>query len=236
MYTLLTSQKNEVFKIIQNFGLETANFSWDIGESTIPSKSKDLLAINGDVYFDKVPKLIYKEGQFYFQFELLKGQHRCTFSPGRETPFETHFPGPWVHLTNHIKDWLSNLQREIEAPNLWAEMEKYRISVSLDLPEQTRNESIPTYEAEEIANKLNMLADKIDELYELKKDQSKFVRSKLHYLAEAAKRQKSMDFFYTSIGVFGTIAMGLALEPNKTKELWQLMKSLVGPFLHLIGS
>lgn len=233
MYTLLKSQKNEVLKIIQKSGLEPANFLWVIGKYIVPSDDILTRGLIDNEY--EVPKLIYKYSQFHFQFEMLNGRHHCTFSPGREKPFEIQSPGSWLYLTNHIEEWLHYLKREIEAPDLWAEMEKYRISVSLALPEQVRNEPIPAYEAEEIANKLQELADKIDEQFDLDTEQNQFVRSKLDYLANAAKRQPSMDWVHTSIGVYVTIAMSLTLAPDKAGELWQLMKSLVGPFLHLIG-
>ena len=231
-YTLLKSQKNEVFKILQEVGLEPAHFSWaDI--DLMPSVDR------------VVPRLNYLDGKYYFQFQRDTGKSdlqfqrntgiACKFTPGQERTVQCGKATSWGDLRRHVKFWSTYLKREIEATDFWAEMEKYRISVSLALPEQVRNESIPAYEAEEIANKLQALADKIDELFELNTDQNQFVRSKLNYLAEAAKRQRSMDLVYTSIGVFGTIAMGLALTPGKTRELWQLMKSLIEPFLHLIG-
>jgi len=159
--------------------------------------------------------LNYLDGKYYFR----SSEGIFEFSPGEESIVQLAMGS----VENYVHLWSIYLRREIEAPNLWAEMEKYRISVSLALPEQVLNEPIPTHEAEEIANKMQALADKIDEQFELNTDQSQFVHSKLNYLAEAAKRQRSMDLVYTSIGFFGTIAMGLALTPDKTRELWQLM-------------
>jgi hypothetical protein len=234
MYTLLKSQKNEVLEIIQEYGLEPANFSWGIGNFTVPSNHPLTRGLIDEKF--EVPVLIFINTKFHFQFEMLNGKHHCTFSPGREKPFETQNPGLWLYLTNYVREWLANLKREIEAPDLWAEMEKYKTSVSLDFPEQVRNDPIPVYEAEEIAKKLKELADKIDELFELNTDQRRFVRKKLEYLAESARRQRSMDWVHTSIGVCVTIAMSLTLAPDKARELWQLMKSLIAPFIHLIGS
>lgn len=214
--TLLKTQKNRVFKNLQAEGLEPANFSW------VKVKSR---------YFT-VSKLNYLDGKYYFLFtpDLIE------FSPGEKSTVQNTEITYLDYGIQLVKTWSMYLKREIEAPDLWAEMEKYRISVSLVLPEQVRNESIPAYEAEEIASKLHALAGKIDELFELGTEQSQFVHSKLNYLAEAAKRQLSLDWVHTSIGVCITIAMSLAMPPDKTKELWQLMKSLIGPFLHLIGS
>jgi len=230
IYTLLKTQKNEIFTLIQDYDLEPANSIWN--NATIKVSSPNQGLVRGRY---RVPRLIYKNSDFYFQFELYPGGHKCLFSPGRDKPFNSEIHGSWVHLTNCIKEWLHNLKREIEAIDLWAEMEKYKTSVSLTLPEQVLNEPISVYEAERIADKLQELADKIEELFQLTKEQSQFVRSKLTYLSEVAKRQRSIDWVHTSIGVFATIAMGLALAPDQAKKLWELMKSIVG-FIHLIGS
>jgi hypothetical protein len=134
-----------------------------------------------------------------------------------------------------VREWLGYLKREIEAPDLWAEMGKYKTSVSLALPAQLLNEPISASEAEEIAEKIEILAEKIEQQFQLTSEQDKFVRNRLNYLAEAAKRQRSSDWVHTSIGVFVTIAMSLALAPERAKELWLLFKVILGGFIHLIG-
>lgn len=83
---------------------------------------------------------------------------------------------------------------------------------------------------------MQLLAEKIQEQFKLNEEQSKFVRSKLNYLADAAKRQPRRDWEFMFIGVFVNIAFYLVLEPVKAQQLWQLVKSIVGGFIHFIGS
>jgi hypothetical protein len=233
-HSLLISQQNEVLKVLQQVGLEPANFSWVIGEYRTPSK--EILTRGLTEVVHTCPKLKYQNSPFYFQFELPDGRHCCLFSPGSETPVEHQCPSSWDRQRECVRLWARCLKREIEAPDLWQEMHKYQASVSLAIPEQLLNEPIPVYEAEQVADKLHQLADKIEELFQLTAAQNQFVRSKLNYLAEAAKRQRSADWVHTSIGVFVAIAMGLSLEPDRAKELWQLIENIVGPFIHLLGS
>lgn len=233
-YTLLKSQKNEVFEIIQEQGLEPANFSWITGEYRIPSEhilTRDLIHC---VY--EVPKLIYqKNSQFYFQFELRNGRLHCTFSPSKDTPITKKLTRSWEEQKRYVKLWANCLKKEIEAPDLWAEIEKYRTTLPLLPGEQLVNEPIPAYEVEEIASKLNLLADKVEEQFKLTNEQNQFVRSKLNYLADAAKRQPRRDWENIFIAVIINIAFNLALEPAKAQQFWQLVKSIIGPFIHLIG-
>lgn len=230
-YKLLKTQKNEVFEFLESTNLEPANFSWTSVKSSLHSNLF-------------VPRLSHRDTRFYFQFDLggkpdsiirREENHCCEFSPGETVPILRQFPGSWAGLLGYFVQWLNNIKREIEAPDLWAEMEKYKVAFSLAPPEQILNEPIPTYEAEKISEKLSLLADKIEEQFKLTDEQNKFVRGKLNYLAEAVKRQRSIDFVYTVIGVSVTIATALALAPDKAKGLWELMKNLMGGFIHLIG-
>lgn len=219
-YTLLKTQKNEVFMILRERGFEPANFSW----------VADYLEVSDAL----VSRLNYLDGKYYFQFKMYGESGECWFSPGQEMAVHRE-PAPfWMGQKNSVKFWSDYLKREIDAPDLWAEMEKYKTSVSIALPEKLLNEPIPANEAEKISEQLSSLADKIEKQFELTNEQNQFVRSKLNYLAEAAKRQRSMDWAHTLIGVSVTIAMGLALAPDQAKELWELMRRL-GELIHLFG-
>ena len=218
-YELLKSQKNEVFEILQKAGLEPANFSWKWGE----------MADLGE--FIDVPRLEYLDGQYYFEFK----PDFSTFTPGRGEAISTERAGSWGMQRHHIREWVICLKREIEAPDLWAEMEKYKLSFSVTLPQRQVNEPISASEAEKISDKLSLLTNTIEQQFDLDAEHKKFVRSKLNYLAEAAKRQSGLDWVHTLIGVSVTIVLSLNLTPDKASELWQLIKSVLGPFIHLIG-
>lgn len=220
IHKLLKSQKNNIFEILRVAGLEPANFSWI--DSVLQSTDR------------VTPRLKYLDGEYYFRFDMFEGGHCCTFSPGEEEIVQWEKPGSWENQIHYVRVWIRCLKREIDAPDLWAEMEKYKTSVSIALPEQLLNEPIPANEAEKISEQLSSLADKIEKQFELTNEQNQFVRSKLNYLAEAAKRQRSMDWAHTLIGVSVTIAMGLALAPDQAKELWELMRRL-GELIHLFG-
>lgn len=231
-HKLLKSQKNEVFDILQTEGLEPADFSWTRAEAVL---KRDLL----------VPRLNHRDKRFYYQFDYggnpdsplgLEEKHFCEFSPGDSMSISRQYPGSWNSQLGYVLQWVNNLKKEIEAPDLWAEIEKYKPTLVLVPAERIVNEPIPAYEVEEISEKLSQLADMIEEQFKLNEDQNRFVRGKLEYLADAAKRQPRRDWENIFISVFITIAFQLALEPEKAQQFWQVVKSIVGPFIHLIGS
>lgn len=224
-HKLLKTQKNYVFKVLQKIGLEPANFSWKhqpTPDTSTPPPYKDIL----------IPKLEYLDGEYYYEF----GPYHYKFSPGQSESVEYKEVRSLDEQLFYVTQWAQNIKRQIEAPDLWAEIEKYRATLPLVTGEQLVNEPIPAYEAEEISSKLQLLADKIEEQFKLNEEQNQFVRSKLDYLADAAKRQPRRDWENIFIAVVINIAFQLALEPTKAQQLWQIVKSIVGEFIHFIGS
>lgn len=217
---LLKSHKNEVFHILQGANLDPANFSWSEVQSS--TSARPLI----------VSRLDYRDGHFYFQFD----NDVCIFSPGEGRAVQHLSTSFWEGQIEYTQKWAYRLKQEIDTPNLWQELEKYRPTFSLVPPEQLLNEPIPSYEVDEIVDKINELSDKMEQLFELTEEQNKFIRSRLKYLAEAAKRQGRLDWVHTCIGVLVTIATALAMAPAETTRLWQLVKNLLGGFIRLIGS
>ncbi len=223
--TLLKTQRNEVFKILQDAGLEVADFSW-VDVLAIRSKGGTVSCLN------------YKEGRLHFKFDydFLQDFWICEFSPGEEVPVEK------VRKIDSLEDmfgyvcmWAESLKEEIDAPDLWGEIQKYQPIFSLAPREQIVNEPIPAYEAEEISKALNKLTAKVTKHFQLSQEQGELVRFKLDYLSDAVKRQGRLDWVHTCIGVFITIAMGLAMAPEQAKELWTLFKEAMGHFVHLVA-
>jgi len=222
---LLKTQKNEIFQILLDADLEPANFSWTEEPSIT---CHDLI----------VSKLKYRDGHFYFQFDFSRNKlnRYCEFSPGEERAVEGEgIENSWLLQKNKVQEWAHLLKKEIDTPDLWQEIQKYQATFSLAPPAQLLNEPIPAYEAEKISNALQSLASQIEQQFELTNQQSKFVNSKLDYLAEAAKRQGHLDWIHTCIGVLITIAMALGMAPAQANRFWQLAKELLGQFIHLIG-
>ncbi|MCJ7458379.1 MAG: hypothetical protein MUP17_05250 [candidate division Zixibacteria bacterium] len=225
-HLLLKTQKNEIYKILLDTGLEPANFSW----SEEAGISHPALTVS---------RLKFRDGHFYFQFDFTDYlgtlRHYSRFSPGREKAVDDNYTDSWGAQRAYALEWARHLKREIEAPDLWQEIEKYQATFSLVPPTKLLNEPIPAYEADQIGEALRLLTGEIKKQFKLTTQQNEFVRSKLDYLADAAKRQPRLDWVHTCIGVLMTIAVGLAMAPQEASRLWQLFKNLLGKFIHLIG-
>lgn len=220
-YTLLRSQKNRVFQILREEGLEPAEFKWiecELGGTLV------------------VCRLNYRDGAYYYQFSWYELNSWCVVSPGRYRAIEYEHPTDWQEQETCFRNWARQLRREAEAPDLWGEMEKYKVVFSAVLPERLVNEPVPACEAEEISERMSLLADKIEQQLKLRSKESEFVHRKLGYLAEAAKRQRSADWAYASLGVFVAIATGLAMSRRRAKTLSELVQSELKGFIHLTAA
>ena len=222
---LLKSQKNEVFRILQEIGLDPANFEW--GEE---------ISIDGDSVISKLG--CYDEDFLItFDFYSYSGEENyyLTFRPGEDRAIQEEQIDDWKLALRYVYIWAACVKREIDAPDLWAEIGKYKNSISLAIPEDVSENPIPAFEVEEIEDRLSKLSDTIIARFDLQEDESKFVRQKLNYLSESAKKQPRRDWQLMLIGSLVSIAFNLALDSEKAKLLWQLAKDALNSVIYFLG-
>jgi len=79
-FTLLRSQRRRVFELLQDAGLEPAEFSW----------AKEEIA--GGIV---VSRLNYRDGTHYFQFSSHEMNAWCVVCPGRYRSIDYEYPKDW---------------------------------------------------------------------------------------------------------------------------------------------
>ncbi len=160
----------------------------------------------------------------------------CAASPGQFRSLDYEYPKTWEEQEGIFKKWVHWLKREVAAPDLWGELAKYTLALGVRVAEEGPNEPISAVEADRIAAALIRLAAAVVRELKLGVDESTLVRSKLQYLGEAARRQRSIDWVHTAIGVCASIAMAIYLPKDKTPDLWRLFQSELGWIIQLTGS
>lgn len=219
-YTLLRSQKKEVYEILLAGGLEPGEFSWskeEIAEALI------------------VSRLNHRQGQYYFQFSSYEMNAWCVACPGAFRSMDTGYPKNWNEQIAILRSWAHSLRRELDASDPWAELAKYKLAVDGQLPDGVVNEPIPAVEADGIGQALVRLADRIIQEFSPNQARAATVRDKLGYLAEAAERQRSRDWLYSVLGVCVTIAAVLSLSEREATKLWGLVEGELRQFIRLVG-
>jgi|GEM_PF-2934590 len=218
-YTLLRTQKRRVYEILRQAGLEPAEFSWSREE------------IAGSLI---VSKLSHRGGERYFLFSSYEMNSWCVACPGLFRSMDYHYPKSWEEQERIFRRWAECLKREVDSPDPWAEMAKYRLIPDGEPAAEIVNEPIPAIEAEQIGRALLRLGDSVTHELTLNMEQSLLVRARFETLAEATRRQRSRDWMYMVLGVCTTVAMSLSLTQERTAILWGAVRSELGAFVRLL--
>jgi len=219
-YTLLRSQRNRVYEMLREEGLEASEFSW----------TKETIA--GTL---TVSQLNFRDGTYYFQFSSHEVNAWCAVCPGQFRSLDYEYPKTWEEQEGIFKKWVHWLKREVAAPDLWGELANYTLALGIRVADEGPNEPISAGEADRIAETMNRLAAAVGQEFKLEQGERAVVRSKLDYLAEAARRQRSRDWVYTAIGVCASLAMAIYLPKEQTGALWQVFQRELGWFIQLTG-
>ncbi len=218
-YTLLLSQKKKVYDTLREIGLEPAEFSWSKVEIV-------------DRFI--VSRLNHRRGQYYFQFSSYELNSWCVACPGLYRTMDYQYPRTWEEQDVIFRQWAEGLKRELDTPDPWAELAKYRLVLNAEFSQEAVNEPIPAVEAEQIGQALRRLADDIAREFILDTGQASLVGARLGYLADAARRERSRDWIYTTMGVWSSLAVALGLTQEQAARLWQMLKCDLGSFVNLL--
>jgi hypothetical protein len=219
-YTLLHSQKKRVHDILREVGLEPAEFSWSNVEIV-----ERLL----------VSRLSFRGGeQYYFQFSSYEVNAWCVACPGRFRTMDHSYPKNWEEQEGIFRAWARTLKTELDTPDPWAELAKYRLVLNGELPGEVVDDPISAAEAEQIGLALRRLAETVAQKLALGDEQAALVRGRLEYVADAARRQRSRAWVYTVLGAWTATAAALALTEAQAAALWQMLRCDLGAFVNLL--
>jgi hypothetical protein len=219
-YTLLRSQRSRVHEILREVPLEPAEFSWS--NETIAA----MLVVS---------RLSHRDGQYYFQFSSYELNAWCVACPGMYRTMDYQHPKNWEEQEGFLRFWAQCLKRELATPDPWADVARHRLAFDGELSGEMVNEPIPAVEAEQIGQALARLGDTIARELALADGQSLPVRAKLTYLADAARRERSRDWIYMTLGAWSSLVTSLSLSDEQAGRLWEAARSELGGFISLLG-
>lgn len=223
-FLLQRFQKNDVFKCIQVAGLSPLNFEW----------GEEQTECGPDLNYS-VSLLKYKSSDFYFKFDRTDvGMFVCKVSPGALQLVEElgDIYHEWDEVLEEFGEWLYRLEKEI-APDFWEQLKEYAPDETFVGTAEISNAPFSNSEAENIIASLDKLQAQIEENFSLQGDQLAYVKKQMEYLKDGAKRLGRKDWINILISVIVNIGITLALDPQKAKLLWGLVKSCFASLLTL---
>lgn len=208
---LLKTQANDVLNAVTKNGLDPADFAWEVAATLTLRYTPS--------------------GDYFFTFHLVDyGQHQAEYCPGEDTAYADFRGGDWEGQLSLVESWLTNLRREIEAPDLWSLLSEQTALVdaaSADSP----NTPFSTVEIQKIADGLRELQAYIENTQHLDEQKHEFLESRLNYLLDATPRQGRQDWLHTAIGVLFTIVIGLVMAPEQAREIFRFVGNVLQAIL-----
>jgi len=217
--SVLLSQKNEVFEMVEAEGFSPAQFTFEQVTSRFGQ-------------FAQVAQLSYTGSSYYFRFDR-KGRrnfHSVLYSPGMHD-FETEAnPGTdWYLVKAYVKEWLQNLKRELGMEDKWQKLAVVLANNKVNFTDAEEGKfSVQEYEL--LSNRLDEVRRRLPEA-ELDEEQIEVITLQIDHLQKMGKTLDKSDWQGLFIGSMVSTFSQLGLSPETAQEIWQLIKQIFNNLL-----
>jgi hypothetical protein len=207
---LLLSQKNELFKIIEESECLTP------GQFNLTETQTDRGGF---------ASIGLKESDYFFRIFEDKNYHKSfvvNYVPGLDTYKEVSGSIGWEGIVNHFYEWIDNVSRELNEPNYWEKFEQ-EIS-SINFSSNRDNSKFTIREYEELKSKTVLISQNLSSIPLLVHQQAE-IRNELERLVELAKDLGKFDWLNLFIGTMISIFIQLNVTKENAALLWDLIES-----------
>jgi hypothetical protein len=192
-------QRNQIFEAIQAARLDPGQFDLMDSESEFRIKHKW-----SDSYF-----IVNRQSAHYVGQSLV----------GDGAVWPTG-PVSWESLLARISRWLEEVKRDLDTPDLWAELQREARLLGADPSVVTENTPFTADEQREIARRLEEAARHVRATHLLSMAQMQVLDEKVDYLAKASSRLGRKDWLIMSLGVIFPFVLSAALAPESARTIF----------------
>ncbi len=220
--TLLRTQRNEVFTILEQAQLDPAEFEWtELTKIRIP----------GCIDEGIVSVLVHRPTGFRFEFDLRdRDMFWCTFAPALDAPERHAQAAGWAGVRGYVNMWAASLGCELDAPDLWAGVIRgnelgsaaSRVPDGEELDDAARRAAVNAVGAVERFLESHLTSQGA---------QAALIRGELQYLRESTEKMDKKAWMHTLVGVLFTIVVSLALAPDQARALFAAAAHALRPLL-----
>ena len=209
--TLTKTQKKAVFDWLTAAKFDPADFEWT--ETQHEEETR-----RGGFWF-KASIITHRLTGYCFCF----GGIYCSFIPGvkQKNDVEAHM-NDWSMKASTFHMWLHRLRQEVDAPDLWASIGQEKVLSTAASSKTLDNRPFIAAEQNLIARKLDEIKGYILEGQHLATEQVETVEREFAYLKESSERLGRKDWLNVLLGALVSLAIGLALDPEKARGLLRL--------------
>jgi len=183
-------KKNKIHLLIEESGLTTSEFQWT-DENSVECVSIEPVDF-------KVSVLTHRPTEYFCKF----AGYSVKFSPApkERVAYERH-NDDFSRILSLTKQWLGELKKEVEAPDLWATISSEKaLSAAVSSPNLDNSPLTPA-EQSLIETKLDEIKAYILAGQHFTSEQAEFVQGEFAYLEESSRRFGRKDWLRVLMGV-----------------------------------
>ena len=207
---LLTSQRNDLFRVLESRQLSPADFQW----SYRPGEAF------GWTHYE-VPALERSGTEFFYAIgENPWGGFDVAYSPGTEGRTGGATKLSWQGVLGHAEMWAVMLGREAEAEDLWAQFAPEAGKIAQEA-KSLGNEPFSPVELQRVREGLTRIEQQVLRTQSLSKQQTDLLLGAVKEVEQAAGRVGRKDWVLLAIGTLVSAAAQAALDPTTGKAIMQ---------------
>jgi hypothetical protein len=134
----------------------------------------------------------------------------------------------WQASTTRVGTWLQEVKRDLEKPDLWAELRREVQLLGVGSNEVTENTLFTQDEQKQIAEQLRGLAKHVSDASSLSEAQKQILKEKIDYLVDGSRRLGRKDWLNTFIGVTLGYLLSTALPPDVARGIFSTCLQTIG--------
>lgn len=180
---------------------------------------------------DAAARITHVPSKSYFLLEGGPGAYTTTAVVG-DLPPQVLQAATWPMVTERVQRWARDVKRDVETPDLWAELQRERDILTGARYEDVENTPFTSSEQAEIAEQFRQITELVRGAYSLSEAHMLPLEAKLDEAAVAAGRMGRKDWQLLVWGtMFELIVTGL-LPPDAVRDIFTAAFHALG---HLFG-
>jgi hypothetical protein len=205
-------QTNQIFQAIQEVGLDPNEFDLENNDAEVSIKHRWSAS-----YFTIVPDPSHYVG-------------RHVVGDGMDWPVDEY---SWQSLVRRISRWLEDVKRDLEMPDLWAEIQRdSQLLFGAAADDIAENRPFTHAEQNAIAARLKHWLEHARRTYSLSATQMRALEAKVDYLVNAARRLGRIDWLNVCAGAILGYILNASLPLEAARGMLPALFRAIG---HLYG-
>jgi hypothetical protein len=187
--------RNDLFKAIEAAGLDPGEFDLDLGDTD-----------------ESEARISHRWSESYFvlggNFSHFVGSY--VVGDSAPWPYDAYI---WPNVEERVKDWAAKVKRDLETPDMWAELRQRRRILTRG-PDEGENAPFTPDEQAEIMRVLDEIKKQVKETHPLTQAQIAALEAGVDELKGAVRILGRRHFQIAVLGVVATLLLGGVLPPD----------------------